>query len=88
MNRTTKLTGAEIAQIDKLPNFGEIQQETLALRKRSGVRYGTNVGGGTWNIVTVAYALDKKGRPFGASTANVIVGGLAQADVVNALRAL
>jgi hypothetical protein len=88
MARTTQLTQDELSKLDSMPNLGEIQQETLALRKRTGIRYGTQIGSGKWDIVTVAYELNKKGRPTGASDVTVVVGGLSQDEVANALREL
>jgi inosine-uridine nucleoside N-ribohydrolase len=87
-DRTVKMTAAEIAKLDTMPNLGEIQQETLALRKRTGIRYGTQIGAGKWDVVTTAYALNKKGVPSGVAAITVVIGGLTQGDVASALRSL
>lgn len=87
--RTIQMTAEEIAGIDTMPRFGsEQQEEMLALRKRSGIRYGVAVKQGRYDIVTTAYALNGKGRPTGASTVTVVRGNLAADEVVPAIRAL
>lgn len=87
--RTIQMTAEEIARIDTVPRFGGEQQEAmLALQKRTGIRYGMAVKQGRFDIVTVAYALNGKGRPTGASTVSVVRGDLTASEVVPAIRAL
>ena len=93
MEKTEQLTPAEIARLDTTPRFnlygmGDIQRETIALRKRTGLRYGTAVGGGRFNIHVLAFALDAKGKPKGSATVRVIADGLRLEDVPAALSAL
>lgn len=89
MDRTIQLTTEEIAKIDTLPRFGSAQQdEMLALRKRSGIRYGVQVKQGRFDIVTCAYALNKKGRPTGGAEVAIVQAGLLADEVIAAIRAL
>lgn len=88
-NRTIQMTAEEIARIDTLPRFGGEQQDAmLQLQKRTGIRYGVAVKQGRFDIVTVAYALNTKGRPAGSSTVTVVRGDLAADEVVPAIHAL
>lgn len=87
--KTEHLTAKEVAALDTTPRFGSaIQEETLALRKRSGLRYGTSVGKGDFSIYVCAYALNKKGEPTGLGDLRTIQDGLKAEDVPAALRAL
>lgn len=87
--RTIHLTADETAKIDTLPRFGgEEQDAMLDLRKRSGVRYGLAVKQGRFNIVTIAYGLNRKGEPTGSSTVEVVRGNLLANEVIPAIRSL
>lgn len=88
-DRTIHMTADEIARIDTVPRFGGEQQEALlSLCKRSGIRYGVAVEQGRFKIVTVAYALNKKGKPTGNSTVEVVRDDLMADDVLPAIRSL
>lgn len=89
MEKTFNLTQAEIDGIDSIPRFGSEQQALmLELRKRSGIRYGVNVGGGIFNVVKCAHVINKKGQPAGVATVETVRGGLRQHEVVAAIREL
>ncbi|RWO90909.1 hypothetical protein [Mesorhizobium sp.] len=87
MEKSFKLTQHELDSIDTIPRFGgEEQSLVLDLRKRSGIRYGVNVGGGIFNIVKCAFAINRKGLPTGAANVETVRGGLRHQDVVPAIR--
>lgn len=93
MTRTINLTAEEIAKLDtvprfnnpRFPTFAAIQEATIALRKRTGIRYGTQVKQGRYDIVTVAYAINGKGKPTGGGAVDIIVAGLTGDELVNAI---
>lgn len=89
--RTIYLTEEEIAALDTVPRFpmfAHIQDATIALRKRTGIRYGTNVKQGRYNIVTTAYSLNKKGKPSGSATVEIIRAGLTAENLVAAINSI
>jgi hypothetical protein len=89
MSYTIHLTNEEVSNLKTVTRFGDpIQDATINLRERTGIRYSVNVGKGLWNIVTIAYALNKKGIPHGASKIDYIVKGLSKGQVVNELNKL
>lgn len=88
MTHTINLTADEIAALDTVPRFpmfAAIQEAMIALKKRTGIRYGTQVKQGRYDIVTVAYALNKKGRPSGGGKVSIVVAGLTSDTLVDAI---
>lgn len=89
MEKSFNLSQAELDKIDSIPRFGGEQQALmLELRKRSGIRYGTCVGRGIFQIVKCAHAVNRKGQPTGVATVETVRGNLMQHEVVPAIREL
>lgn len=66
--KTEQLSEREIAKIDAVPIFNPLQKATLAASKRTGIRLGLSVAGGTYHVEALAFAL-RNGRAAGAPDA-------------------
>lgn len=86
--KTESLTAAELAEIPSIKIRCDLQRATLAARRATGIRYGTAVAAGVFQVGVIAYAINRKGEPTGRGSVRVVADGMTMAEAAQYLDAI
>jgi hypothetical protein len=83
--KTEQLSDPEIDFIRTIPIRFAVQSATIRAKLATGLRYGTAVRNGRFDVVVTAYKIGRNGMPVGSASTRAVHVGLTEAAAIEAL---